>query len=712
MLEIGFSIAIGAANKPGSQITTDPALNSIAANGWQADYTAPPTFDPEGAPKYLAVNRAGFSTSGSATTWFEAIPITKRVRQAFPNQASLTATTVALADYVYATDAVLGSPVNNSTVTSPKPIANWARPDRRIVGNTIPKEELEIVAFHRDARNGEQVACVEWIVSDGTTTLPSIKVSASVVSGASFDRQAVIVYRPASDVDISGLLNPANVTVQAKVYPWVGGAASVLDSSAQTADSREFCNRVFRRSTTLAASPYYVYVATGGNDTTGAVSTNAATAAATPCATIKGAIERARTIMPGNLCDGLIVRLQEATHALADLAVFTYTSNAEIIVEAAPGTVKANVILAYGTTANWQSQVKYLRFRNITLSRGGNFGLRTTNPGKLVFENCDHNGGASGFQINQSGTALHLLGGTFTNSTSAMLGAYTNEVRLIRGIDYGTLNAATPFEIEHYLVLGCLLRGARVMLHASRSQNNSIVAFNRFLGSGTTSVSLDTIMFGEGAEANATGIAIVQNVVEWTLGGATTNRGLRLSSDDRTTNLNHVVVHHNTFTGANDQGRWNIFYNETTGTPRTHTLMSVKGNIAPQLNCKHDVWHQDGTFVQSWAAAFGVGHASNHVMYLDAAGGVSTPGGGWFYQDYPGRWTRIGTSNSVRLDPIFTDYRSTTYNGTTYTAGAGNGDYHVAGNSPCKGMLREGLLRFDLDGTARPINGATAGAYS
>jgi hypothetical protein len=67
-----------------------------------------PTFTPDTAPVTLAVTRQGFDATGATASYADTLVVTKRVRQPYPNQATLTATTVSLSDYVYSTDTVVG----------------------------------------------------------------------------------------------------------------------------------------------------------------------------------------------------------------------------------------------------------------------------------------------------------------------------------------------------------------------------------------------------------------------------------------------------------------------------------------------------------------------------------------------------------------------------------------------------------------------------
>jgi hypothetical protein len=201
-------------------------------------------------------------------------------------------------------------------------------------------------------------------------------------------------------------------------------------------------------------------------------------------------------------------------------------------------------------------------------------------------------------------------------------------------------------------------------------------------------------------------------VIEWT--STTTGHLLGISNDGAAGNNSHIVIHNNTHAGAFGAGRVNLFYDEG-ATPRTSKLMSVKGNIFVQINTKSDVFrggNESGADASSrtgnWAFEYGVGCAGNFSQYIDAsAGGI----GSAFAQEYPGLSCDIGASASVRNDPLFVDYQGTTYDGATYMAGTGGGDYALDEGSPAIGLLPVAVLSHNLAGDARPATNDNAGAY-
>jgi hypothetical protein len=666
------------------QSGTAAKFTAVAANGWTATYPSPPTFDPVGSPEMFTVTRPGFTATGGATTYADLVTVTRRLRQAFPNQASLTPDTVILSDYVYAGDTVTGA-ANGSTETSPKPIANWAIPARATVGNSLT---LEVVAFHRNARASEQVACVEFSATDGTATVTQ-KVSSSVVSPRASDQAKVIVYR--ATLDITALAQGA-ITCNAKVYPWIGGAGSIRDSAASAVE-REFSPRVFLKNTAKAAAPPLAYVSTTGNDTTGVVSTTAATAAATPFLTVLGAIKglKAATGVTGGRIDGCEVRLGAGSFVGPSLAAGDVTGGiqdfAAVTITRDPNVAKSAAILTFGLAA-CRTRFPYLRIADCTVLRTGTLAFQGEAGVPLqlilddvIFDNANNNATV----LNTA--ALWVYGCDLRNAGSSPFSAGTNEVRMVRGL----LNA-TSVTIENWLVLGCRLtagnHGTSLLTSGTRSNIGAIQAFNYMSGYRPS----------YGGLAEAAEIAVVQNVIEFY--SATSNTGLGLSADSFLANMVHAVVHHNTLAGFFNNGRSNLFYDENPTVARFHKLVSSVGNIHVSVNNKGDVFMSDGTRQGNWPYCFGVGCAGEFHQFDAAAPN--------FRQEFFGLRSNVGTSTTVALNPQFTAPAATT---SGPTAGAGSGTYTLQSGSPAKGMVVSGVLRFDLSGATRSATAASAGAY-
>jgi predicted secreted protein len=680
-------------------VSLEPApLQSVAADGWQATYDgAPPSTVIESW--FNNIEREGFTTAGIATTYNDPIYVTRRVRQAYPNQASFTTDTVALSEHLYADDVIAGV-TNNSTAAYLKPIANWALFDRTVVGNSIT---VEIVAAHYNGRNNSQAACVIARATDGVTTVTGTPVSSTVVSGRSSDQNAVLVLRVTLDI---ATLNNGPITVNAKVYPWIGNAGAVLDSADQSA-RREFSPRYFLKDTTRSANPPYAYVTAAG--TAGGVwSTNAATAEATPFDTVQNAINAAASQMPAGAysalvgtgtsrpLDGAIIRVGSGTFSLGSGAASTRPQKlGALIITRDPNVARASSIVSYGTTAGWRARLGVATlesvttegaviFRDISILRTNTQTLQGEAASQLdiIFDDVSYdNGSFSNAIFNQSHGRTY--GMAVTNAAASAFSPGTYEWRSHRGLTGAFLGN----NVEAYMMLGSRPSNVGTMTRGGRTASGSFIAFN-FFASRNNAVRL----FEWGTNENVTGLAAIQNVIE-NIGTVETATN-RISGDGESGDVTHLVFIHNTTLGFDGYGRGNLLYNDTLADFRTHTFARLSANIHTQINTKHDIFMTDGAYIQSWEYNNGVGSIGEFVMYRNADNGNVR-----FGQDYAGLLASVGTSSTVRNDPLFVSYQGTTIGPV---AGAGSGDYHLQSSSPAKQRVFVGFLSHDLGGTARP----------
>jgi len=686
-MRIGPGIGIGGRRGGASGPAPTAFLGqSINAAGWSATYASPPTFTPDSNPERFTVTRQGYNSIGVPTTFAENLICTSRTRQVHPNHANLTTDQISLSDYVYAADTVLGA-TNNSLEDSPKPIANWTLPDRRVVGNSLT---VRFTAWHRNARNGEQIASAKLTATDGTNTVTQY-VSASSLIGLSDYANPTIEY--VCTFDITSLNDNAAITVGADIYPHVGVAASVLSTTEYSA-FREFRPQVYLKNVSLAANPVYVYVATGGNDTTGAVSTNAATAEASPCLSIRGAINRANTVN-GRL-DGVEIRLTAGTWAWSSSAGDgTRTQDiGEIVITRDPNVSKAAAIFTFGSVLPYVGTAgAWFRLFDITVTRTATNGWQgqgaspvVTIYDRVVFNNA---GFTSAICASAIAFASHVAV-DFTGSTTPPINVASHPCF---GLIIGCTGPA-PGNTDQWCLLGNTFTTMVGVLSTSTGTTTArcIVAFNEFLTksniNGITAVTAAQFVFA-------------QNVIEHTALGI--GAQLLFSADSATQSLTHVICVHNTLTGFFSLGRGNLFYDDGP-TPRAHKLFSMVGNIHVQLNTKGDVFMSNGARTGNFAYLYAPGCNGEFTQFIDAQnGGLGTS----FAQVYQGIRASVGTSNATRNDPLFVNYQSLT---SGPTAGAGGGNYRIAAGSPAKSRAAP-VLKWDLDGTLRSTTLASAGAY-
>ncbi len=712
------------------------ALSAIDARGWSAQYSGtPPAFTPDTSPQTVTLNRPGYNSAGSPAMLTEALVLTQRVRQPWPNNATPTAATVALSDYVYSTDTISGV-TNNSAEVSPKPIVQWVTPARAVVGNSIggATNPIELIAFHRNARGGRQVAAVKFLVSDGTTTL-SATVAATIVSARTGDRNAVLVYRmPAIDITA---LNAGLLTVNAEVYPWVGGAASVA-KSADSSVAREFSPRLFLKNVGLAANPPYAYVAKaadggagiGTPSFSGTVSTTLATAKAAPFDTVQNALTAIHAAYGSTTgVDGCIIMLGDdggTPHVLTSSTVARTQKIAALTITFDPLRARTACRASFGAAAfrpqlgSLLSGVSEAAIRfDCDIVRTGTATLQgeAAAPLQLIFDNSLTFDNASNSATFLANSHAYHLGTAFLNvSGSATIGPAANEHRLFRGISLQPASVAAGVTLEGWSVIGSAIRNPQFQFGA-RLAGGGVVAFNTLTDPPTSSIMLQLGQAaGSAPSADVNGFAFVQNMVEYI--SATGNAVLRISGDSATGNNSHVVVHHNSHAGAHLCGRWNAFYDEG-ATPRTSKLMSVVGNLGVAFFTKSDVFrgvNESGADASSrtgsWAFLYGVGCQGNFTQFQSA-----DPIGGTQAQAYPGARSRIGTSKLSRKDPQFAAYAGTVTTGSSetapaYAAGSGGGVYTLGSASPARGLVANGVLSHGLAGTARAAADDTAGAYA
>lgn len=699
---------------------------TVSSLGWDVNLATPPgTLLPMQTVQFL---RAGYTTSATPTYYAENIVITSRVRLPWPNISVLNGGRCALSDFVYSTDLPIGG-ANNSALTSPQPVAQWVTVDRQVVGNSLT---VDLVAFHRNGRNGSPVACVTGTATDGTNTATA-STSTPIVLGDANDLNAVIGYR--LTFSLSSLSNNALITVNAKVYPWIGGSGSILDSSATgvAVDGRGFGPRVYYRSTSLASSPPYAYVnATTGNDSTGVVSTTATTASASPFLTLQAAINKLRTTY--TYTTGCIIRIQASggTLALGSTSVTSVQNEngGELIIQSDPAGGTATI--SYGTAFNTYNP--YVRWQNLNITRTANvffpYGAYSGTNAKWTFQNVTYNGGGYSAVLTGANMALNLIGVSFTNASANILNTASATLGLL--MVRGCSTSITMPTVEAFNMVGCTFANGMIRSSGStRSPAGTVIAFNKFMNLSGTSVAFG---FGTSNEVTAlggtnpmtiTGIAVVQNIFE--KADTSNAASFRPSGDSDQFTLVHLVVWNNTFTGifgGGGLGRMNCLYDDQTNTTvRYHTLHSFRGNIHSQINTKSDVFVStngngspdptDGpSHIGNWPFKFGVG------CYGEFAQWVGDDGYPWalgssFSQDYPGLLNNLGQSETVRNDPLFIAYAGTTSTGTTPVAGTGNGTYTLNSGSPCIGVIPSSAfeaLPYDLAGTAR-TRGAI-GAYA
>jgi len=732
------------------------ALVAIRPDGWTADITFH-GFGPGGVyalvpdsenPAFtLTVVSPGFDAEARQTTVQRQVIATVPLRQPFPNQAAKTEVsvkggvmvTVVLSERIYHADTISectlrqglyangaqlsqagrGLMTNHSTLPYPKAVGNWCEiPYDRAHG---PAHAVEFLAFHQYARSGRQVACVEFVATDesGLNSI-TVKTSEMVASNNATGGNPVAVYR--AEIPLALLNQGENITVRAKVYPFVGDTASVLVSDP-TADgfpipTPNLTNLIFLNDKTGGHGTVYAYVSPTGNNSTAVASTIASTAGATPFATIQAAASAIRSVNAAsfgrdNIAGG-IIRLAEGSYSGFGAAINTLpTGKTWLTIESAPGTDPQNVVFTTGASKRPPTLIK---FRNLLFQPAGTGASHivldgvvdntTVGPPQIfgAWENVEFSGliAEQGQMVYRVGMR-YFLNCRFKNLRTSLTfpsGNTRAHTPLLAGC---TMEKSTTTSVNWnpHLAVGNILYDGNQLVEVNSGPTSPVIPPDGFViafNSSFEQVSESGYCVGH---PSSRGAAFVQNLFERI--GTLSGTSFTVGRDGSVQPLNNIIVQYTTTTG----GRTNFLYNDT-GTEGVPKNGSMRFSILYQFNIKtdtfsHPTFGPNGNRIGNWEPVHGVGFLGNLYQYA-AANNPSFP----FFSPTSWNGSYTGRSIKIAVPPGFV-------NDQGYTAGnGGNGDYRLTAGSAALNLVPSGLsaLPFDLAGVPRRNDGTGAiGAY-
>lgn len=393
-----LGITLGLTRRGGGGVVTPAIITAFGATGWTATYPDP---DPTITPETVTVSSPGFAADGSATTNTREVVVTTRTRT--PGGTTLTATDVALSDWIYQGDTVAGV-TNTSTRQPPLPQMMWTNVEwERVTGSTL---RCSLFVFHKHGKGGRPVACVEFTVSDGTTTTSPVRVTEMTLVTGSVSGVPYAEYQ--ADVDVSGL-SDGELTRNAVVKPWVGNAFDI-STDGRTWPSMDWITVSKAWKGDIA---YYAYVDSGA--TGGSVATDLATAKTTPFPLAADAIAALETANGGTVSRCEVVYKEGQSHVLDG----TFNNNVDNIpirfIGEDTGGVRPIITRPGNSTFTGKRQYWHnIELRNTT---GVSIFFRMSTTGAetyQIFDNCTFN--ANGQSV---GRYFNDIGRVFVyNSTS------------------------------------------------------------------------------------------------------------------------------------------------------------------------------------------------------------------------------------------------------------------------------------------------------
>ena len=586
----------------------------------------------------IEVSDPGYTTSGGATTVTRTINGVAHLRRQYPNLNSKMISTdavdltiyVTLDDWIYdgttivsasiaagfypssnASDAV--TVTNSSTRDYTKPLFAWINPQMEYA--TSGSHLVEAVAFHRHARNQQQVAAIGYTVTDGSTTTSEQIIGTSTLSTR--QTQGYIAECFAATIDFSGMTQGVICNVNAKVYPWIGDSDAVLDLSVDgTAWGtalpqtllRVFCDR------TGAYSGAFAYVRTGAS--AGTVSTTAATAAADPYPTIESAATALRAWNNSNKSHddmgGTTMRLMDdgaggdVTYSLS-ASLANSTATGIYTIEKDPDTeatisYTGNGVLLFPTMARWRNM-------RIASNAGSTYTLvnRSVASGVLILDGCEIDN-TENKNIVTFVSFVYMINCTMSGG---------NQIRLMDSppSPYGfatacgvvaadnTTRFVTASELDPTALIGCHLPGFAPRTNYTSPELNAgrIIYNNRINGFQIKS---------SGAYTLPKGIAFVQNL------GESTSEFFMLLPDGGLMTASNVIEVQNTFVGQ----RNNRAYNDAAGTKvapsGVQKIIHSAFNVWDNRNHKGDEFNGGGIgSVGGYSYGYAVGQVGNVSLF-------------------------------------------------------------------------------------------------
>ena len=480
----------------------------------------------------------------------------------------------------------------------PRPVAIWLHPGpARAEGGSFT---ARLAVARRYARAGRPVAAVRLVASNGTNEVEALVSAMDVIA---FETSSLSVPHFAVALDLFAIAPDALITLDAVIYPWVGESNDTRIHGAPPPAISFGTTRVLNA---VAPAPL-AYVDLAGSNASGTVSTDPASAAAAPFATLAAA---AMAVGPNGT-----VRLNPSSHMLSVFAGAPL-GESPLRVEAADPAARDATIVRAPTTALQSSIPDRLHLRDLTLRKG-------TATNYYVF---DAKAGADGEHIIVAENGLFDDAGLGTVGTNFL--ARVGRCWLIdcAATAKDTAQASSTFAKMCNLI-GCGdYMGSTAVYNAAGCRGADFLVISDGYGVGDRPLapgqlfgwshfsrnSLSRSAFEIGRPIGPEGLAAVGCVFEG-LDGSRAVMGI--NNDGDVEPARNVLVYQCTVVGQ----RANFLYQDT-GSARVDKEGSIRFLMFEEFNTKSDVFWQSGNLVSNWGAIYRAGFRSNAALRSDSPG--------------------------------------------------------------------------------------------
>lgn len=695
-------------------------------DGWSADVTvdgfvpgatydyglAGPYNDPAAAKFVMSVRSMGFEPDGTPDTKVRTVYGTKTVRLPYPDDSDLDETDntgsmtfrVALSEPVFLKDKTgAGNSGTNPTVsiaagfvtnTGGDNAESNAVSDLEVTNESalaypkvIGQWDWRTFRFRHRQTADFPVAFRAWHAF-GIAGVVFSHVGATSANAEGNTVTAVTKIGPTADglyypsyVDtcpIAGFTQGEQIEHDVAVYPVIGDAAAVLDTSLDTdiTDSQRGDTQQQTTCDKTGALIAYAVVRTvgaGGDNATGVVSSTLATADASPYATITAARAGGATVIYLTDDDTGTHTLNEPSGSLAyaveirrlpsDTGTITLSLNSSLNDLLVTHTLIEGVTLSGSDTViDGENTGRTIQLRGVTiLATGGTVPLLFRFNNAQVIDSVIQGGAWGSFSSNRVGFGFMACRMEFVavfGSWSCVV-ACTQDIANIRQVRFASPASANPVSLS----------------------TNRMFDYNNFPSEDTGVASPCIAPEGEGD------ISLVGNVLA---GTEEAQALIFIAGDNSVDPTNNFLIAHNTWAGE----RLNGFYQDvgTAEVPRTNIYLI--GNAAKRAAFKSDTFGTpSGNRVGNWAFGHGNGHRYNR------------------YDSQAFVWETYGVNCGIVGNIATSGEMGYTDEGSANGTGLGGGDYTPTTESALYRAMPKSaaLVEFDLFGRDFPSLGNIGG---
>jgi hypothetical protein len=573
-----------------------------------------------------------------------------------------------------------GTATNNSTVTmasGAKVIGHFVVENFRPV-NSTQTIEMFFTAAYRQA-GGKHIARVNVTATGGTSG--HVESGSATVMTRSSRADHRYVY--AVDLNLSvgaGFTRGEKVTIRCTAYPWIGDSGCILDSLT---DAGATIREIQSLQWTIMDKMIAVVDTATGSDTTGVASPTQATADASPCLTVMGAMAKIaaqnNTSFTLNRLDGGEVQLRTAGTYRWSKSGAQVATNGYVTVTRHSTRTQADIVWD-SNAADTHTQWSYLRWLDMTVNRtNANFFIAVTAGQSFVAEkiNMIDSQTQVWLSIDATNGNAEFLDCTTTNSQLS-----AGRQRLIRNCNYSALsNAQKPFG-NSWCVFGAVVDGTSGTTNLDLwGPITSGVGSNLLLAHIYAPKKSD---LGLGSSSCVLTNAAFFNILLERVGVSNQVIASHSFADYR----NHV---HQECTLAGQRFNIENDYN----TPHNYLTIGIRWQncILNRGNHRADLRNSNPTLVGGWAMDHSVGCSNNWEIGTPYIGDQGFWG---LNSNDPGR---TDFQNGVQMPGFVLD-------NSEIGANTGFGNYHVAASGPAQAINVKGPWTMeDVFGQDRAVNG-------